>query len=104
MSTSELERDRLAAQRGQILRYLSVCKDRRATPVMLRNHLRRYQMPVTEETMNWHLTFLEEQGYVRVSRSRVDSHSPDFIAWVELTVRGVNRVDGCDLNDDGVMI
>lgn len=104
MGISEQERDRLASQRGQILRYLAVCKERRATPPMLRKHLRRYQMPTFEDTMTWHLKFLEEQGYVKLLMGRADESAPEFIALVELTVRGINRVDGRDPGDDGVMV
>lgn len=51
-------------------------RDRRATPLMPRNHLRRYQMPTSDDTMRWHLRWLEAEGCAKPIMERSDPNGP----------------------------
>jgi hypothetical protein len=103
---TDVERARHMRERGDILRTLK--EDYRSEMTSLRSLLGALDaqgMSLAPEGLEFHLTYLEAQGYVRLWRAkdmpgyRRDRHGrnwqkPDAIQFAKLLPRGLQLIDG----------
>lgn len=108
---TELEAARRAAERGAVLRTLAQDYSSEMTAVRsLGFALDAVGVPLSPESLDYHLAYLSDQGYVRIWRARdmpgyrSDRPSPlwvrpDSIVFGKLTPRGLQLLDG-DIAED----
>jgi DNA-binding transcriptional ArsR family regulator len=115
MSMSLLETQRHYRERGDILRTLK--EDYSSAMTSTRNLLGALDaqgISLSEQGLTFHLHYLEDAGYIRVSRVRDmpnfrnDRRSgswmkPDTIMFARLMPKGLHLVDGAIREDPGVV-
>ena len=67
--------------------------------------------PVSPDSLGFHLVYLADEGYVRITRAnevpgwrmdRPNSGDPNAIVWAKLTPKGLRLIDGVEPEDLGV--
>lgn len=101
---SELDNERHAHERGEIIRVLMADYGQRMTTVVaLLRALDALGHSLTPNGLVTHLTMLEEREYVKLwrakdrpgyRRDRNGTTKPDTVEFCKLTVRGIELLDG----------
>ncbi len=105
----ELDKQRHARERGEVLRTLKEDYSARMTSVLtLLRALDALGTSLTPEGLAFHLELLAEQGYVQVwrakdaagyRRDRPSADKPDTIKFAKLRARGLQLLDGLIAED-----
>jgi hypothetical protein len=110
MSMTVLEQERHAHERGEILRVLKDAWGRDlVTVASLIGTLDRMGHPLSEEGLEFHLVYLEAQGYLKIMRARDlpgyrrdrlrRGEKPTTIRFVKLEAKGLQLIDGAIAED-----
>lgn len=104
MSMAEMERQRHCRQRGEILRLLKEEYLRPMTSVSsIGGAADMLGQAMASDTLQFHLTLLEQQAYIQIwrnrdmagyRRDRASALPPDHIRFAKLTPRGLMLIDG----------
>jgi hypothetical protein len=111
---TEIEKARHAHERGEIIRTLKADYSSEMTALSgLRRALDLQGISLSQQDLEFHLTYLEEQGYARVWRARdlpghrLDRQVPGWmkagtIMFAKLLPRGLQLLDGLVGEDPSV--
>lgn len=80
-------------ERDEILRYLSVAGFHPVTPNTLQVYLDERDYPVSDEGLDFHLRYLADEGYVRITESERKVGEKKRIRSVVITAKGVQYID-----------
>lgn len=112
MSMAEIEKQRHASQRGDIIRVL--CEDYRSTMTAVGNlsgTLDSLGTSISMESLCFHLTYLADSEFIKIWRTRdmpgwrtdrSNRGSADDIRFAKLLPRGLQLLDGICAADPGV--
>lgn len=112
--TTTAETVRYAGDRGEIIRALKETYTSEMTPLRtLLGTLDLLRVSLSQEDLEFHLTYLSDRGYVRIWRAREmpgyrrDRRGPvwwkpETIMFAHLLPRGLNLLDGQVEEDPGV--
>ena len=104
MSMAEIEKQRLARRKGDVIRILQ--EDYRAKMTSVGSLLGALDMlgePVDPRSLQFDLTYLSQQGYILTwcvrdmpgfRHDRINSGAPDDIRFAKLTPKGLQLLDG----------
>ncbi len=89
--------------RGKILYYLAMVYPEAITLPLLQGELDFFGYPVIIDTLNFHLAYLAEKGFVTVENAGA-GHPRRKVALVKITAKGIDYHDGRLPVDDGVYL
>jgi hypothetical protein len=104
MTMSDLERNRQARRKGDILRIL--VQDYRISMTSVRTLNGALDMlgeAVGPDSMQWHLTYLADQNYIKIWRvrdmpgfrhDRQSQEDPELIRFAKILPKGIQLIDG----------
>lgn len=98
MTTSLREKEFI---RGKILHYLSMIYPHSATLPLLQGELDVLGYPVSMESLQFQVAYLDEKGLVAVDEVR-GPHAHRNVTLVKITARGIDYCDGRLPADEGV--